>query len=117
MAILEQRISNNNSTYNSPSNYRWYYKKIASSNMGVNLLGIAQLPKQLPTSVNDIKYKVLKSEEGRIDIIAKKFYGDEYQDLMWIIMLYNGIHDPFKGFEVGTELYIPLKSTFDGILI
>jgi len=117
MAFLEQRISNNTSLYDSTSNYRWYYKKITSKNFGQNILGIAQLPKNLPTSVNDIKYKVLKSEEGRLDMIARKFYGDNYQNLMWVIMLYNGITDPFKNFQVGTELYIPLQSTIDGILI
>lgn len=81
------------------------------------MLGIAQLPKTLPVSVNDVKYKVLKSEEGRLDIIAKKFYGDEYQDLMWVIMLYNQILDPFADIDVGTNLYIPMKSTIEGILI
>jgi len=117
MAILEQRISNNSITYGTSSNYRWYYKKITSKNYNANILGIPQLPKTLPVSVNDIKYKVLKSEEGRLDVIARKFYGAEYQDLMWVIMIYNNINDPFKQLEVGTELYIPLKSTIDGVLI
>ena len=113
---LNQKISDNQSYYYT-SNYRWYYKKRYSENYDTTILSSAILPKDLPVSGMDKKYKIEKSVENRIDMIAHKFYGKDYINLIWIIMLYNNIKNPYEDLIAGRELYIPDKSTIEGRLI
>lgn len=114
---MSEKVSNNITNYDGASNYRSYYRKITYEAFDNSLmLGIPELPTELPVGPNDKKYKIKKSEEGRLDIIAKKFYGDEYLDFMWIIMIYNDIFDPYQEITAETELYIPSRETLTSIL-
>lgn len=114
---LDPRVSNNIDNYANESNYRWYYKPFVSTKFKARLLGFPQLPKELPVTPADVRYTVPESHTARIDMIAKDFYGNDYLNLIWIIMLYNGIQDPFQEIQPGTELYIPDRSTFEGVLV
>ena len=113
----DEKVANNMSNYDTTSNFRWYNKRFYSEHYEEVILGMPQLPKELPVSALDKKYTVQTEDSGRLDIITKKFYGEDYKNLMWVIMLYNRIRNPYTSFEAGTELYIPDRSTIDGRLI
>ena len=56
-------------------------------------------------------YKVGLGEENRMDLIAKKFYGDA--EFFWVICYANVWPDPFY-LPAGTRLLIPIKTTLSG---
>lgn len=112
-----QKVSNNLTNYSPQSNYRFYYRPLFSKSFNEVILGTAQLPRELPVSEADRRWVIEKQYDGRLDMIAYKWYGPtDYQDLMWVIMLYNNSLDPLKDFTVGTEIYIPARTTFEGRL-
>ncbi len=144
---MAERISNNIIRYNPESNFANYYRQIISPSFSnQTILGIPELPKNLPVSALDRRWEITKEYEYRVDKIAFKFYGINYIDYIWIILLYNkpqtsmtteevnkkiiilpdeqdldpeprrGV-DPFQDFVVGREIYIPDRSTVDGRLI
>lgn len=43
--------------------------------------------------------------EHRPDLIANVFYGSPAN--WWLLMLVNGVSDPFEGFKVGDRILIP----------
>jgi hypothetical protein len=47
-----------------------------------------------PESDGDLRHLVSDTEAYRIDLIAHKYYGDQY--LWWVIAVANGIVDPFR---------------------
>lgn len=115
--MINQKVSNNNA-YSTDSNYRWYYRKIDHPDYLTKVFALPDLPSELPVSDLDVTYEIKTSEENRIDIVAFKFYKEErYKDLIWVLMLYNNILDPYEELSVGTVLYIPDLSTIEGKLI
>lgn len=145
MAINE-KVSNNITNYNVESNYSSYYRRFRSNTFNQNILGIAELPRTLPVSELDRKWMITKAYHYRLDRISKRWYGSDYLDFMWVLMLYNKPLDnetaenegrqinkvilpgderpeskpgvnPFKDFPAGREIYIPDRSTIQNRLI
>jgi hypothetical protein len=114
---LEKKVSNNLDNYQTTSNYRWYYKRINSAIYNQQILGFPNFPKELPTSALDRRYEIETAFANRLDMITKKFYGNDYKNLMWVIMLYNNITNPFTGFEAGKVIYVPDRSTIQDRII
>ena len=108
---MSEKVSNNISNYETTSNYRWYYRKFSSEVFQQQMLSVAEFPRQLPVSGLDRKYVIEPALAGRLDMISLKFYGSDHINLMWIIMLYNNILDPYKELEAGATLYIPDRNT------
>jgi hypothetical protein len=54
---------------------------------------------------NYSQFKVTQSEEGRADIISKRFY--ETEELWWVVCYYNGIVNPILDLVPGLTLKIP----------
>ena len=52
-------------------------------------------------------YRVLGADIMRPDLISFRFYGTV--NFWWIVMLVNGIANPFEGIQVGEILKIPSK--------
>lgn len=51
------------------------------------------LPPTFPESKNDKVHQIKDHERLRLDLLADKYYGDQY--LWWVIALANDIIDPF----------------------
>lgn len=60
------------------------------------------------TTPEDSYFTVTNVEEGRLDIIASRFYGTPR--FWWVIAMANNIIDPFD-VPVGVTLRIPLKQS------
>lgn len=144
---MSEKVSNNISIYNSESNYASYYRIFFSSNFDGNIIGRPELPKILPVTALDTRWIIEKKYHYRLDMIAQKWYGREYIDFIWVLMLYNqpsenpaiqvketGVFkkvilpedeqvdaktgvDPFKDFPAGREIYIPSRTTVEGRII
>lgn len=116
MAVV-QKVSNNMTNYPVQSNYRHYYKPLFSNTFDSVILGTAALPRELPVSEADRRWTIEPQYNLRLDMISYKWYGAlDYINLMWVLMLYNNAHDPFRDFPTGKEIYIPARSTFEGRL-
>ncbi len=61
--------------------------------------------KRLESSLEDKIIKVRAKEEGRLDLIAQRYYGNP--KLYWLIAEVNYILDPINEVTVGRELRIP----------
>jgi hypothetical protein len=87
--------------YNHSSRYRIYKQIADTQNNTVYLESIN--PVELSSS-GEIFHSVEDSEENRLDIIAKKYYGSA--SMYWVIAMANNIIDPMSVFK-GTILKIP----------
>lgn len=63
---------------------------------------------RFPRDVSDVQYAVDSIYEGRLDLIANKFY--DSPKLWWIIAQYNNILDITGEIITGRILLIPTKS-------
>lgn len=86
---MSERVANNISSYNSSSNYASYYRIYFSRNFDTKLVGIPELPKQLPVSALDRRWTIERKYHYRVDLISEKWYGDDYINFIWILLLYN----------------------------
>ena len=86
---MSEKVANNISIYNQESNYTSYYRLFFSKAFDHQMLGIPELPRNLPVSALDRRWVIERKYHYRIDLISHKWYGREYLDFIWILMLYN----------------------------
>lgn len=71
---------------------------------------------EFPESSNDITHRVTRSDVGRLDLLAAKYYGSRMSGLWWVIAYVNNISDPFD-LVPGSTLRIPSKSLVNSVII
>jgi hypothetical protein len=75
--------------------------------------GIAYLEtpeeEELDAKPDDKYFTVQRGEEGRLDIIANRAYGDP--SLWWLIASVNGIFNPFVEVIAGMKLRVPSRES------
>lgn len=76
-----------------------------------NLLSTRDLP-TIKTSSSDRYHEVKSFEEGRLDIIANRYYNNAL--LWWVIAEANDIFDPITEVTAGRDLRIPSIDTLYG---
>lgn len=64
--------------------------------------------KILPTADTDVEFTVTTRYAGRPDLLAYDAYGSV--QVMWAILQYNNIIDPFSEFVVGATIKLPTAS-------
>lgn len=66
---------------------------------------------KFPESNTDTYHIITKGEQFAPDLLAKMFYGDE--TLYWVILMANGILNPFKELYAGKYIRIPNRYAID----
>lgn len=86
---------------------RYIYTEINQNSQGKRYFKTTLYPKIEPSESD---YYVYTSEEDRLDLLAKQFYGDA--TLWWIISTANNVPHNSIYVPVGTQLRIPNNVSF-----
>lgn len=94
-----------------------YSKTSPYANTGTfgNFLDVANLP-AIPKEPDDVLFQVNKTYQHRPDLLAFDLYGDA--TLWWVFALRNPntIQDPIFDMRIGNKIYLPKKTTLQGIV-
>lgn len=71
---------------------------------------------EFPESTGDVAHTVRRSDVGRLDLLAARYYGTRMSGLWWIIAHVNDIDDPFA-IEPGDTIRIPSKTLVNAIIL
>jgi hypothetical protein len=74
------------------------------------------VPREVPRMADDILYTITKTYEHRPDRLAADLYGNAA--LWWVFSMRNKntLIDPIWDFSVGTNIFLPKKSTLQSVL-
>lgn len=97
------------------STYLSRYKKNPITRDGVDEFFMTRTPKDYPFSKSDIYHTIGPGEEGRIDLLAYRYYGSTL--LWWVIAEANDMKNPLIETVSGNVLRIPSMEFVFGTLL
>lgn len=103
--LLNEEVDNRD-TFPATSRYKGhrYFKREIRRNV-LRVEPETWQPPDIEPSATDLQTQVKPGEEGRLDLVARRVYGNE--QLWWVIAFINDIIDPFNEVTVGRKLRFP----------
>jgi len=80
--------------------------------------GLFEVPEEFPVeaSSDDRYYTITSKDIGNFDGLAARFFGVRYEDMWWVIALYNSVIDEEVDLSPGDTIRIPTRSRVNEFL-